>query len=99
MPAARKTITEYEMTEIAKKAAREAVAEVFDKMGVDVHDKDELQKYAEDKRYTRENRLASEELRKQARTGFFYLMGVGLLGIVLWMKDLIYAGLVELFNK
>lgn len=72
-------MTEAEVREVAREAAREAVSEVFDHFGFDIDDHREVQA---DMRAVRDWRMAQKSVRKVALTTVVMTLITGVMALV-----------------
>lgn len=79
---------------LAAEVSHKVVSELFDKLDVDVTDKNALVAFRDDLRFLREQRVGQEMFKQSIKKGTIYLIGTGLLGIAYLTWDALKLGIV-----
>lgn len=87
--------TRDEVEVIASDAASRAVAAVFEKLDIDVSDKESLRKFRDNLRYLGEQHEGSIMLKQNLKKSAVYLMFTAAIGIVYFSWDIFKSGLLS----
>lgn len=91
--------TKAEVEAIAEDAADRALAALFEKLDIDVANKDQIIRFRENLNFLDEQREGSIILKQHFKKGAVYLAGTALLGMVYLMWDVFKVGLAQLFIR
>lgn len=91
--------THDEVVQIAETAATKAISNLFDKLDIDVNNKDTLIRLRRDLNFLDDQREGQEILRQNMKKGALYLAGTAALGFIYLMWDVLKIGVFTMLQN
>jgi hypothetical protein len=91
---ARKEFTLEDVSQIAETAANKAVSVLFEKLDIDVSDKESMRRFRDNLTFLDDQRQGSLLLKSHLKKSAIYLSGMAGLGLLYFLWDALKSGLL-----
>lgn len=85
--------TKGDVAAIAEDAAERALAALFEKLDIDVNDKESMRKFRDNLSFLDDQRMGSIALKQNIKKSMLYVSGTAILGMLYFLWDALKDGL------
>lgn len=85
--------TKGDVAAIAEDAAERALAALFEKLDIDVNDKESMRKFRDNLSFLDDQRMGSIALKQNIKKSMLYVSGTAMLGMLYFLWDALKDGL------
>lgn len=86
--------TKGDVAAIAEDAAERALAALFEKLDIDVNDKESMRKFRDNLSFLDDQRMGSIALKQNIKKSMLYVSGTAMLGMLYFLWDALKDGLL-----